>query len=144
LSLDRPEVAWRMDTMEADFAKLNIYPDTQKNALIPQDAAFYVVRKKDGMPAYHLASLIDDLLFGTDMIVRGNDLYGATLAQLDLARHLGESTFEKTVFHHHPLIKGPNQEKLSKSDGATSIRSLRKEGKTLKDIKEMIGFSDEL
>jgi len=142
LSLEKPEVSWRMDTMEADYVKFTEYPDLPKKALIPQDSAFYVVRKRDGLPAYHLTSVIDDLHFGVDLIVRGSDLYSSTLAQLDLARHLGETAFEKITFHHHPLIKGPKQEKLSKSDGVTSIQSLRKEGKTLRDIKALIGLEE--
>ncbi|GAA0880331.1 tRNA glutamyl-Q(34) synthetase GluQRS [Algoriphagus jejuensis] len=140
LSLDKAEVSWRMDTMEADYLKLKEYPDHQKKALIPQDAAFYVVRKRDGLPAYHLTSVLDDLHFGVDLIVRGNDLYSSTLAQLDLSKHLDEPRIGQITFHHHPLIKGPKQEKLSKSAGATSIQFLRKEGKSLQDIKAMLGL----
>lgn len=142
LSLDKQDIAWRMDTSESDFVNFTEYPDLRKKALIPQDSAFYILRKKDGQPAYHLTSLVDDLHFGVDLIVRGKDLYSSTLAQLDLARNLGESKFDKVTFHHHSLIKGPKQEKLSKSDGATSIQFLRKEGKTLKDIKAMLGLED--
>lgn len=139
IPLDKPEVAWRIDTTESDFLHFNEYPDQRKSALIPQDTAFYMVRKRDRLPAYHLTSVVDDLHFGVDLIVRGSDLYSSTLAQLDLARNLGESQFEKITFHHHPLIKGPKQEKLSKSDGATSIQFLRKEGKKLVDIFEILG-----
>lgn len=139
LSLDKPQVAWRVDTSEADFISFTEYPDQKKSGLIPQDTAFYKVRKKDGLPAYHLTSLVDDLHFGVDLVVRGNDLHASTLAQLDLARILGKAQFEKITFHHHSLIRGPKQEKLSKSDGATSIQYLRKEGKKLKDILNLMG-----
>lgn len=142
LSLEKPEVAWRMNTMESDFVTFNEYPDLQKKALITQESAFYIVRKKDGLPAYHLTSVIDDLHFGVDLIVRGSDLYSSTLAQLDLAASLGLSQFGEITFCHHPLVRGPKQEKLSKSDGATSIQYLRKEGKTLKDIKAMVGLEN--
>jgi glutamyl/glutaminyl-tRNA synthetase len=142
LSLDKPEVAWRMNTMEADFVKVRTYPDEPKTAMIPQDSPFYVVRKRDGLPAYHLTSVVDDLHFGVDLIVRGNDLYSSTLAQLDLARNLEDTAFNQITFHHHPLIKGPSQEKLSKSDGATSIQFLRKQGKTLADIKTLLGMEE--
>jgi glutamyl/glutaminyl-tRNA synthetase len=138
LSLDKSEVAWRIDTSEADFVQFIEYPDHKKSALIPHDTAFYTVRKKDGFPAYHLTSLIDDLHFGVDLIVRGNDLHASTLAQLDLARILGASQFEKITFHHHAIIRGPKQEKLSKSEGATSILYLRKQGKKLEDILGLI------
>lgn len=140
LSLDKPEVAWRIDTSESDFVHFTEYPDQRKSALIPQDSAFYSIRKRDGLPAYHLTSVVDDIFFGVDLIVRGSDLYSSTVAQLDLSRNLGEDRFGKITFHHHSLIKGPKQEKLSKSDGATSIQYFRKEGKKLKDILEILGL----
>jgi len=138
LPLDKPEVAWRIDTSESDFIQYKEYPDQQKSGLIQQDSMFYIIRKKDGLPAYHLTSLVDDLHFGVDLIVRGNDLYASTLAQLDLARNLGEEKFRQITFHHHSIIRGPKQEKLSKSDGSTSIQFLRKQGKTLEEIKKMM------
>lgn len=139
LPLDKQDVTWRMNTMESDFVHFTEYPDQQKSALIPQDSAFYQIKRRDGLPSYHLTSVVDDLHFGVDLIVRGSDLLSSTLAQLDLARNLGETRFEKITFHHHSLIRGPKQEKLSKSDGATSIQYLRKEGKKLKDIFELLG-----
>jgi len=139
LALDKPEITWRSDTSESDFIHYLEYPDQQKSGLIQQDSMFYMVRKKDGLPSYHVTSLVDDLHFGVDLIVRGNDLFPSTLAQLDLARNLGEEKFKQITFHHHPLIKGPNQEKLSKSAGSTAIQSLRKEGKKLQDIFEILG-----
>lgn len=139
LPLDKQDVAWRMNTSESDFVQFTEYPDQKKSALVPLDTAFYIVRKRDGLPAYHLTSVVDDLHFGVDLAVRGSDLYNSTLAQLDLAKNLGETRFENITFHHHPVIKGPKQEKLSKSDGATSIQFLRKEGKKLTDIFEILG-----
>lgn len=138
LSLEKAEVAWRMDTSESDFVQFTEYPDQKKSALIPQDSMFYVVRKKDGIPAYQLTSLQDDLHFGVDLIVRGNDLFPSTLAQLDLARNLGEEKFRQITFQHHPLIKSPKQEKLSKSAGAMSIQYLRNQGKKLRDVLNLI------
>lgn len=141
LSLDKPDVAWRMDTSESEFQRYIEYPDEHRSELIPRDTAFYMVRKRDGLPAYHLSSVVDDLHFGVDLIVRGGDLRSSTLAQLDLASHLGEDRFQKITFHHHSLLRGPKQEKLSKSDGATSIQYLRREGKKLKDILELLGLN---
>ena len=138
IQLDKPDTAWRVNTLEADFTQFTEYPSLQKTDLIPEETAFYVVRKKDRLPAYHLTSVVDDLHFGVDLIVRGKDLYASTLAQLDLARLLGEDRFGKITFLHHELIKGPNQSKLSKSAGDTSIQFLRKEGKKLQDIKNLL------
>lgn len=138
IPLDKPDTAWRVNTLEADFTQFTEYPNFRKTDLIPEETAFYVVRKKDRLPAYHLTSVIDDLHFGVDLIVRGKDLYASTLAQLDLARLLEEDRFTQSTFLHHELIKGSNQSKLSKSAGDTSIQFLRKEGKKLQEIHSLL------
>jgi glutamyl-tRNA synthetase len=141
MPLNKHESAWRINTLDADFLDYIAYPTTPKSALIPEEASCYVVRKKDLLPAYQLTSLLDDLHFGVDLIVRGQDLFPSTLAQLDLARILGKEEFAKTTFYHHPLLKGPDQSKLSKSAGAYSIRQLRQDGKTLADLFQLLGQS---
>jgi glutamyl-tRNA synthetase len=141
MPLDKNEAAWRINTLDADFLDYIAYPATKKSALIPEEASCYVVRKKDKFPAYQLSSLVDDLHFGVDLIVRGQDLFPSTLAQLDLTRILGKQAFANTTFYHHPLLKGPDQSKLSKSAGSFSIRQLRQEGKTLADLFLMLGKS---
>jgi glutamyl-tRNA synthetase len=141
MPLDKNDAAWRINTLDADFLDYLAYPNTQKSALIPEEASCYVIRKKDKNPAYQLSSLVDDLHFGVDLIVRGQDLFPSTLAQLDLARILEKKEFAKTTFYHHPLLKGPDQSKLSKSAGAFSIRELRREGKSLADVFHLLGKS---
>jgi len=141
LSLDREQVAWRINTLDADFLQFQEYPQQPKSSILPEEATCYVVRKKDGLPAYQLCSLIDDLHYGVDLIVRGQDLYPSTLAQLDLARLLGKDTFAQTTFYHHPLLKSLDQKKLSKSAGSSSIKTLREEGKSLADLFLLLGKS---
>lgn len=139
--LDKEESAWRVNTLDADFLDYTSYPDLRKNSLLPEEASCYVVRKKDQLPAYQLCSLIDDLHFGVDLIVRGQDLFPSTLAQLDLARILGKVEFAKSTFYHHPLLKGPDQSKLSKSAGSFSIQQLRHAGNGLKEVYRLLGKS---
>jgi glutamyl-tRNA synthetase len=103
----------------------------------------FVIRKKDGFPAYQLTSITDDLHFGVDLIVRGQDLWPSTLAQLYLARLLpGGTAFANATFHHHGLLTEKDGDKLSKSEGATSIQFLRKEGASAADIYKMIGLCE--
>lgn len=106
---------------------------------LPVDMQYFVVRKKDGYPAYQLTSVIDDLHFGVDLIVRGEDLWHSTLAQQVLAQKLQQPVFANITFHHHPLFTGSDGNKLSKSAGSTSIRYLRAQGKTVKDVYGLIG-----
>jgi glutamyl/glutaminyl-tRNA synthetase len=140
IPLDRKEVAWRFNALETDFVKLKSYPNQLNTSLVlPTDIAFSILRKKDLQPAYQLTSLIDDLLFGVDLIVRGQDLYSSSLAQLALAEKLFKSEFQNITFFHHPVLKGPKKKKLSKSDGSTSIRTIRESGKKPKDVYKTLG-----
>ncbi|WP_268034103.1 glutamate--tRNA ligase family protein [Algoriphagus sp. PAP.12] len=139
LSLDKPEMTWRINSLESDLVNIIQYPDKKVWEVIPQDSSFFIVRKRDGLPSFQLTSVIDDLRFGVDLIVRGQDLYGSSLAQSFLAETLGLPDYQKIQYFHHPILKGPKKKKLSKSDGSTSLQFLRKEGKSLNDVYQLIG-----
>jgi glutamyl-tRNA synthetase len=140
IPLDRKEVTWRFNALETDFVSLKSYPSQLDSSLIlPTDVAFSVLRKKDQQPTYQVTSLIDDLHFGIDLIVRGQDLYSSSLAQLALAEKLSKPQFLETAFLHHQILKGPKKKKLSKSDGSTSIKSMRESGKKPQDIYQTLG-----
>ena len=77
----------------------------------------FVIRRRDGLPAYQVASLMDDIEMGVNLIVRGYDLITSTVAQLFLAKCLSEPFFPATHFVHHMLMKNELGTKLSKSSG---------------------------
>ena len=82
----------------------------------------FIIRKKDGVVAYQLASVADDLRLGTTIIVRGLDLLPSTAAQLWLAAQLPETrTFNpaRVQFFHHGLLTDAAGNKLSKSTQVT-------------------------
>lgn len=139
IPLERPDVAWRFNTFTQDFIQLQTYPVVLQSHVLPEDTAFFVVQKKGKQPAYQISSVIDDLHFGIDLIVRGKDLFGSSLAQQIIAQALEDGSFAQVAFHHHALIKGAQKEKLSKSNGATSIQFLRKSGKKPTDIYRILG-----
>lgn len=99
----------------------------------------FVVRQKDRLPSYQLCSLVDDTLFGITHIVRGEDLLVSTASQLYLAATIGYASFQRIRFFHHPLIPGLTGKKLSKSAGDTSIKSMRSNGFSAKDIYKKLG-----
>lgn len=139
LGFNRKNVAWRfrMDAMNPiSFKDIELGLTTEK---LPGILADFIVRRKDGLPAYQLTSVLDDLYFGIDLIVRGQDLLGSTLAQLYLSTFLPGNNFIQAGFFHHPLIRKYDGQKLSKSAGDTSVQFLRKSGKKKEDIYEMIG-----
>lgn len=85
-----------------------------------------LLRDRLGRWTYHLAVVVDDLRHGVDLVVRGEDLLDSTGRQIRLGRLLGRAS--PAVFLHHPLIRKPGGEKLSKSSGDTGIRELRGAG----------------
>ncbi|MCC8425028.1 glutamate--tRNA ligase family protein [Mucilaginibacter sp. UR6-11] len=137
LPLETPDTACRLYTDDRQLSVKTLSAGVAGTKL-PEAMADFVVKKKDGYPAYQLASLVDDIHFGVDLIVRGEDLYPSTIAQQYLATVLGAAAFQNITFHHHPLVMDGDK-KLSKSAGATSIKYLREEGKTATDVYREIG-----
>jgi glutamyl-tRNA synthetase len=129
LSLDAEGCSWRIRTEGA------VLPE---GIALPAEMTDFVVRKKDGFPAYQLTSVLDDLYYGVDLVVRGEDLWPSTLAQRWLAGQLGREEFGSIVFFHHPLLMAAGGDKLSKSAGATSVHYLRRQGLQPPDIYPMI------
>lgn len=138
LPLDQPGLAWRLDTGE-DIPLSVQTPEGEISAALPEEMHYFIVRRKDGVPAYQLASVADDLSFGVDLVVRGADLWPSTLAQLYLAASLGLDNFRKLTFYHHVLLHNEDGEKLSKSAGDIAIRHLRQSGKTAPEVYAAIG-----
>lgn len=137
LLLDTKDACWRLQT---DNRELGIKTVDQSiiRDILPASLKDFIVRKKDGFPAYQLTSLIDDLYWSVDLVVRGEDLRPSTLAQQYLATVLNKPAFSEAYFFHHPLLAGKDGLKFSKSAGSTSIQFLRKEGKKPADIYAMI------
>lgn len=141
LSLDAPAVSWRLVTDRQQTLKIKSVSGEAKEATLPPEIKEFVVRRKDGLPAYQLTSVVDDVRFGMDLIVRGQDLWPSTLAQLYLSRLLNFEAFENIAFVHHPLLTNSVGAKLSKSAGASSLKQWRERGRTKEELFAFIGVS---
>lgn len=134
LPFDTPGITWRLHTDAGAVVTINnLYGDTVTTPL-PHIMRDFVVRKKDGFPAYQLASLVDDLHYNVNIIVRGADLWDSTLAQLYLAQKMNGHSFTSAAFYHHGLLHSDTGVKLSKSAGDTSLQYMRNQGATPEDI----------
>jgi len=81
------------------------------------DGDFVIVRR-DGLPAYHLAVVVDDAEQEITDIVRGADLLDSTPLHILLQQRLG---FATPAYWHIPLITDAAGEKLSKRSGAPPV-----------------------
>lgn len=85
----------------------------------------FVLRRRDGVTAYQLAVVVDDLAMGVTEVVRGMDLVDSTARQILLIHALGA---EPPSYAHIPLLVRADGEKLSKRNEALTIRELRQGG----------------
>ena len=86
-----------------------------------------VLRRADGVIAYHMATSIDELAMGISEVVRGQDLVSVCAAQIAVMSSLGMAS---PRYLHVPLLCDPSGQKLSKREQATGVRSLRDRGDT--------------
>ncbi len=127
LDFNQPGMAWRFRS-ETEISAVNI--DLQKGSQEENQFPFLgdaIMLRKDGLPSYQIASLVDDLKNQSSLIVRGMDLFPSTHFQISVAEKMAWQEFKEIMFVHHPLLKDSFGKKLSKSEAALSLKTLRKE-----------------
>ena len=85
----------------------------------------FVLKRRDGVYAYQLAVVVDDIEMGITEVVRGADLLDSTARQIQLIDVLGGRI---PTYAHLPLILNENGDKLSKRDEALTLAELRAAG----------------
>lgn len=134
LPLTSPNLAWRIRLSEDSFVT---FQDTRLGECridVASNQGDIIIRRRDGIPAYHIASLVDDLEQRITTIVRGEDLLPSTAVQLAIAERLGEHHFCRVHFLHHHLVQEDSGKKLSKSHDSLSLKALREQGITQEEV----------
>jgi glutamyl/glutaminyl-tRNA synthetase len=91
-----------------------------------QDFGDFLVWRRDDLPSYQLAVVVDDDAMRITEVVRGADLLKSTARQILLARALG---LPSPAWYHCDLLLDERGERLAKRHDALSLRSLREQGK---------------
>ncbi len=74
-----------------------------------------VLWRRDDLPAYHWANVIDDRDLGITHIVRGQDLASSSALHIYLARLIGADNVATCQYLHHQLVLDSQGRKISKS-----------------------------
>jgi glutamyl/glutaminyl-tRNA synthetase len=118
-------VNWRFRVPHAEeitFTDLNL---GLQHYVAGQDFGDFLVWRRDDVPAYQLAVVVDDQSMHITEVVRGADLLKSTARQLLLIRALAYSTPD---YFHCNLVRNPSGVRLAKRHDALSIRHLRENG----------------
>ena len=127
-------VNWRFrvpDGQEISFADQHMGP---QRFVAGRDFGDFVVWRRDDVPAYQLAVVVDDAAMQITEVVRGEDLLKSTARQILLCRALGMSI---PAYYHCDLVRNKNGMRLAKRHDALSIRHLRDSGWTPQQVLQI-------
>ncbi|HEY8568097.1 tRNA glutamyl-Q(34) synthetase GluQRS [Microbulbifer sp.] len=116
---------FRSEGEEEHFLDLWHGAQTQRTAEDP------ILKRKDGLYAYQLAVVVDDIEQGVNCVVRGADLLDCTGVQRQLFRALGA---EPPIFGHLPLVMNETGQKLSKQNHAEALDDSRATGNLIQAL----------
>lgn len=120
-----PAVNWRFRTTAGAMVAFEDGGAGAQRFVAGQDFGDFIVWRKDGVPAYQLAVVVDDAAMRITEVVRGEDLLPSTAQQLLLYGVLGA---RPPAFFHCPLALDGSGRRLAKRSGSHSLRSLREAG----------------
>ena len=132
--LTADEVSQRLTEGQAHVIRMRIptgghcivYDRLRSDIQIPwSQVDMQVLMKADGRPTYHLANVVDDHLMGITHVIRGEEWIPSVPKHQLLYQYFG---WEMPELCHLPLLRNPDQSKLSKRKNPTSILFYRDQG----------------
>lgn len=110
------------------------------NVEFPESDLDIVIMKRDGLPTYHFAHIIDDFLMGTNLVIRGDEWLPSLPLHLQLFKIMGWKP--PKYAHVAPLVKldkNGNKRKLSKrKDPEANVEYFDRDGYPVEAIIEYL------
>lgn len=117
-----PALRLRCDDSAVSFDDLLAGPQSLSLADCGGD---FALRRSDGVFAYQLAVVLDDMAMGITQVVRGDDILTSTPRQIFLYRLLGAPVPQ---YAHLPLVLDHEGERLAKRHNSLTLAALREAG----------------
>jgi glutamyl-tRNA synthetase len=126
-------VSWRFKVPDGELISFDDGFFGPQQFVAGRDFADFLLWRRDDIPAYQLAVVVDDEAMQITEVVRGADLLKSTARQLLLIRALGYST---PAYFHCPLLRDEKNVRLAKRSDALSLRTLRGRGATSESLMQ--------
>jgi len=97
----------------------------QKVAMDNSQVDDQILIKSDGLPTYHLASVVDDHLMKISHVIRGEEWLSSVPKHIYLYESFG---WEAPIFAHLPLLLNSDRSKLSKRQGDVAVENYLEKG----------------
>ncbi len=122
---DPQGVNWRFRVPDSEPLTFDDLHFGRQQFVAGRDFGDFVIWRRDDVPAYHLAVVVDDDAMKITEVVRGADLLKSTARQLLLLRALRLDT---PAHYHCDLLRDASGQRLAKRHDALSLRTLRAAG----------------
>lgn len=127
-------VNWRFRVPDGDIITFEDLNCGKQTYIAGQDFGDFLVWRRDDVPAYELAVVVDDIAMHITEVVRGQDLLKSTARQCLLYQALQASAVP--AFYHCPLVLDNAGQRLAKRNDALSIEALRAAGHSAQSLLE--------
>src|SRR5581483_1845473 len=125
-------VSWRFRVPDGETISFEDGYYGQQQFTAGSDFSDFLLWRRDDIPAYQLAVVVDDEAMQITEVVRGADLLKSTARQLLLIRALGYST---PAYFHCPLLRDEKNIRLAKRHDALSLRKLKEQGAQAEELR---------
>jgi glutamyl-tRNA synthetase len=132
-------VSWRFKVPDGETISFNDGYFGRQQFVAGRDFADFLLWRRDDIPAYQLAVVVDDAAMQITEVVRGADLLKSTARQLLLIRALEYSV---PAYFHCPLLRDKKNVRLAKRHDALSLRKLREQGVKAEELRKR--FAEEV
>jgi len=134
-------VSWRFKVPDDETISFEDGYFGQQEFVAGRDFADFLLWRRDDIPAYQLAVVVDDAAMQITEVVRGADLLKSTARQLLLIRALG---YPVPAYFHCPLLRDEKNVRLAKRHDALSLRKLREQGVKPEELRKRVCGGGEL
>jgi len=126
--------AWRFRVPDGEAIHFHDALLGPQSFVAGRDFGDFIVMRRDGVPSYQLACVVDDTAMRITEVVRGRDLLRSTARQILLLRALN---LPQPAYAHCELVRNQHGERLAKRDATRSLRHLRASGYTPQQVRQI-------